>query len=275
MIPTVTLGDGTVVPALGQGTWFVGDHPDVKGEEIAAIREGVELGMRLIDTAEMYGSGRSERLVGEAIAPLRDEVFLVDKVLPTNASRQGTMQACERSLQALGTDRIDLYLLHWPGPFPLAETVAAFEELVERGLIGAWGVSNFDVDELAQLPRTPLVNQVLYNPSRRGPEFDLIPAHQASQPSIGTMAYSPVEQGRLLDDPTLAGIAQRHGVSVAQVLLAWAIRSGDVIAIPKAARSEHVRDNVAAATLQLTAEDLADIDRVYPVVRRKVPLEVL
>src|SRR5699024_8306596 len=168
--PTVTLAGGTELPAIGQGTWYMGDDPDRRGEEIAALRAGIEAGSTVVDTAEMYGGGRSESLVGEAIAPVRDQVFLVDKVLPMNASRRGTVEACERSLRALGTEHIDLYLLHWPGSHPLAETLDAFEELMDRDLIGAWGVSNFDPGDLGGLSSPPVVNQVLYNPSRRSEE---------------------------------------------------------------------------------------------------------
>lgn len=270
---TVTLRDGTPLPALGQGTWHVGDDTGRRAREIDTLRRGIELGMTLIDTAEMYGRGRSERLVGEAVRDCRERVFLVDKVLPANASRRGTREACERSLAALGTDRIDLYLLHWPGSHPVSETVAAFEELVGEGLIGRWGVSNVDADELAEYPATPLVNQVLYNPSRRGPEFDLLPAQRRA--GVATMAYSPIEQGRLLRDPALSEVAARHDASPAQVLLAWAIRDGDVIAIPKASRPEHVEANAAAAGLRLSADDLARIDAAFPPPTTKVPLELL
>ncbi|WP_437582638.1 aldo/keto reductase [Paramicrobacterium sp. CJ85] len=275
MTRTVTLADGTTLPAVGQGTWYIGDDPRTRAEEIATLREGVELGLRLVDTAEMYGDGRSENLVGEAIAPVRDEVYLVDKVLPMNASRRGTIEACERSLRELGTDRIDLYLLHWMGSHPLSETVDAFEELIERDLIGAWGVSNVDADELGAFPSAPLVNQVLYNPSRRGLEFDLLPMQRSARPTIATMAYSPIEQGRLLGDPVLQSVAERHDASIAQVLVAWAIHEGDVIAIPKASTREHVRENARALTLELTATDLAEIDAAFPAPSHAVPLEIL
>lgn len=275
MTRAVTLADGTTLPAVGQGTWYIGDAPRTRAEEIATLREGVELGLRLVDTAEMYGDGRSENLVGEAIAPVRDEVYLVDKVLPMNASRRGTIEACERSLRELGTDRIDLYLLHWMGSHPLSETVDAFEELIERDLIGAWGVSNVDADELGAFPSAPLVNQVLYNPSRRGLEFDLLPMQRRARPTIATMAYSPIEQGRLLGDPVLQSVAERHDASIAQVLVAWAIREGDVIAIPKASTREHVRENARALTLELTATDLAEIDAAFPAPSHAVPLEIL
>ena len=265
--------DGQVVSAVGQGTWYLGDDPSAREEEIAALRAGIEAGLRLVDTAEMYGGGRSEDLVGEAIGPVREQVYLVDKVLPSNASRRGTIQACERSLQVLGTDWIDLYLLHWPGPHPLAETVAAFESLVQRGLIRSWGVSNFDPGDLAGLPADPLVNQVLYNPSRRGVEVDLLPVHRSA--GITTMAYSPIEQGRLLDDPVLGSVARARGVSVAQLLIAWAVRQPGVIAIPKASSVAHAEENAAALGLRLEAEDLAAIDAAFPAPDNPVPLEIL
>ena len=274
-IPKLSLSDGARVPALGQGTWHIGDAPDARSTEIAALRAGIEAGMTLIDTAEMYGDGASESVVGEAIAPVRDQVYLVDKVLPHNASRNGTTAACEESLEILGTDWIDLYLLHWPGPHPLEETIAAFESLKDRGLIGAWGVSNFDPYDLAALPATPVVNQVLYNPSRRGIEFDLLPMQRANTPPIPAMAYSPIEQGRLLDHALLRSIAQHHEASVAQVLLAWSIRSGDVIAIPKSASPDRAVENAASAAITLTAEDLAAIDAVFPAPMTTMPLEVL
>ena len=265
--------EGRLVSAVGQGTWYLGDDREAREEEVAALRAGIEAGMRLVDTAEMYGGGRSERLVGEAVAPVRDQVYLVDKVLPANASATGTIEACERSLRALGTDWIDLYLLHWPGPHPVAETVAALESLVQRGWIRSWGVSNFDPADLAGLPAVPLVNQVLYNPSRRGVEVDLLPAHREA--GITTMAYSPIEQGRLLADPTLAAVAERNQVSVAQVLIAWAVREPGTIAIPKASSVAHAQQNAAALEVRLTAEDLAEIDAAFPAPDRPVPLEML
>lgn len=274
-VPRITLSNGVDVPVLGQGTWHIGDDSAARTSEITALRAGVEAGMSLVDTAEMYGSGRSESVVGEAIAPLREEVFLVDKVLPLNASGQGTIDACEQSLRTLGTDWIDLYLLHWPGPHPLDETIEAFQTLQRRGLIGAWGVSNFDPYEVSALPAPPLVNQVLYNPQRRGVEFDLLPMHRANTPPITTMAYSPIEQGRLLHHPFLGSIASAHDASIAQVLLAWAIREGDVIAIPKSAHPDRTRENARSASLQLTDDDLAAIDAVFPAPAAASPLEVL
>lgn len=275
MTITLSFPDGRSVPVLGQGTWNMGDERGRRDEEIATLRAGLDLGLRVVDTAEMYGGGRSERLVGEAIAGRRDEVFLVDKVLPSNASRRGTIEACERSLAALATDRIDLYLLHWPGSHPLSDTIEAFEELVERGLVRSWGVSNFDVDELDAIPRDAALqtDQVLYNPSRRGPEFDLFPALKAR--GVPVMAYSPIEQGRLLGDAALAGVAARHDATVAQIALAWTIRSGDVLAIPKASSVAHVEANAAALDIRLDADDLAAIDRAFPPPRRAQPLEVI
>src|SRR5699024_2266750 len=274
-IPELSLSDGSRVPALGEGTWHIGNDPDARPKEIAALRAGIDAGMTRIDTAEMYGDGASESVVGEAIAPGREQVDPVAKVLPHDAPPSGTTSACEESLEVLGTDWVDLYLLHWPGPHPIEETIEAFESLKDRGLIGAWGVSNFDPYDLAALPAAPVVNQVLYNPSRRGIEFDLLPMQRAYTPPIPAMAYSPIEQGRLLDHALLRSIAEHHGASVAQVLLAWAIRSGDVIAIPKSADPARAVENAASASIALTAEDLAAIDAVFPAPTTAMPLEVL
>lgn len=274
----VTLPSGEIVPALGQGTWNIGDRADRRSEEIAALRAGLDLGMTLIDTAEMYGDGNSEELVGEAIAGRRHEVFLVSKVLPSNASRRGTIAACERSLARLQTDRIDLYLLHWRGNVPLEDTLHAFEALQRDGKIRHWGVSNFDVDDMEELTaltggNAVATNQVLYNLTRRGIEYDLLPWSVAHR--LPTMAYSPIEQGRLLRHPALRQVAARHGASPAQVALAWVLRHGDVMAIPKAGSVEHVRENGAARELKLTAEDLAELDRAWPVPKSKRPLEMI
>ncbi len=267
------------VSPIGQGTWQMGDDPNRRADEIAALRRGVELGLTLIDTAEMYGGGRSETLVGEAIAPLREEVYLVSKVLPANASRHGAKKACEASLRRLGTDRLDLFLLHWPGDHPLAETVSAFEELYHAGKIRAWGVSNFDVrllEELFAFPHGDMcaANQILYNPEYRGVEFDLLPwcfGHK-----LPIMAYSPVGQGGdLLRSPTLAAIARRHTATPAQVALAWELRQPNLCVIPKAATVPHVEENAAAAHLQLTPEDLAALDATYPPPTRRTPLATL
>jgi diketogulonate reductase-like aldo/keto reductase len=261
------LPSGVAVPVLGQGTWYMGDEPRQRADEIASLRLGLDLGMTLIDTAEMYGDGASEKLVGAAIAGRRDEVFLVSKVLPSNATRSGTIAACERSLKRLGTDRIDLYLLHWRGRTPFAETIAAFEALQDAGKIRHWGVSNMDVDDMQEIARASggaamATNQVLYNLTRRGIEYDLLPQAQAR--GLPVMAYSPIEQGRLTEYPEVEEIADRHGVTPAQIALAWVLRQQGVIAIPKAATPRHVQENRAALDLQLTSQDLADLDDVFP-----------
>ncbi|EYB69737.1 aldo/keto reductase [Deinococcus phoenicis] len=276
-LPGLSLG-GQPVPVLGQGTWMMGERPEHYREELRALQTGLDLGLTLIDTAEMYGDGASERLVGEAIRGRRDEVFLVSKVLPGHASRQGTVRACHRSLGWLGTDHLDLYLLHWRGAVPLEETVAALEDLRASGDIRAWGVSNFGPDDLRDLDRVtgggqPATNQVLYNLTRRGIEFDLLPQSQAR--GLPLMAYSPVEQGRLLRQPALQDVARRHGATPAQVALAWVLRQPGVIAIPKAAREAHVRENRAALAVQLSGEDLAQLDRAFPAPTGPVPLEML
>jgi diketogulonate reductase-like aldo/keto reductase len=269
----ITFPNGTAAAALGQGTWHMGDSPDTRATEIDALRTGIDLGMTLVDTAEMYGNGRSEELVGEAIAGRRDDVFLVSKVLPSNASATGAIEACHASLSRLGTDRLDLYLLHWRGSHPFDETVAAFETLVAEGSIRAWGVSNLDADELGQLPDGCQTDQVLYNLTRRGPEFDLLPWAEAS--GMPVMAYSPVEQGRLLGDAALADIAQGLDATPTQVALAWTMRSGRVIAIPKASTVEHVRENALARDIRLTDADLDRLDRAFPPPMGPVPLEMI
>ncbi|MBQ0864160.1 aldo/keto reductase [Streptomyces sp. RK75] len=275
VVRTVNLPSGALVPALGQGTWHMGDDPSRRAEELDALRTGIDLGMTLIDTAEMYGSGAAEELVGEAVEGRRDEVFLVSKVLPSNADRHGTVEACRASLRRLGTDHIDLYLLHWRGGVPLAETVEALEGLVRAGDIRHWGVSNLDTDDLADLPEgaVPAADQILYNLSRRGPEFDLLP--RCRELSVPVMAYSPVEQGRLLDHPALRSVADAHGATPAQVALAWVLRHDDVVAIPKASSRGHVEENRAAADLRLTDEDRATLDEAFPPPTRKRPLELL
>jgi len=275
----IILPDGAHIPVLGQGTWMVGDHGADRREEIAALQAGIDRGMTLIDTAEMYGDGASEELVGEAIAGRRDELFIVSKVLPSNASRSGTMRACEASLRRLGIDCLDLYLLHWRGRVPLAETVKAFEALKRAGKIRRWGVSNFDTDDMEELAavaddRACAVNQVLYNPEHRGIEFDLMPWQRKR--GIPVMAYSPLGQaGRLLRSPALAEVAGRHDATPAQIALAWALRDGDVIAIPKAGSRRHAEENAQAADIALTPEDLAAIDTAFPPPRRKAPLAMI
>jgi diketogulonate reductase-like aldo/keto reductase len=277
-IPTVELGSGEAVPVLGQGTWGMGEDPRRRDAEIAALRLGIDLEMTLIDTAEMYAEGNSERLVGEAIRGRRDEVFLVTKVLPGNASRSGTVAACEASLRRLGTDRIDLYLLHWRGRFPLNETVDAFLALQDAGKIRYWGVSNFDVEDMEELYALPdgklvAANQVLYNLMRRGIEYDLLP--WCTERGIPITAYSPVEQGRLLNHPQLKLIASRHAATPAQIAIAWVLTQPRVIAIPKAATVEHVRENRLAADIELSDDDLATLDSAFPPPTSKRPLEMI
>ncbi len=266
------------MPPLGQGTWSMGDDPACRREELAALRAGIDLGMTLIDTAEMYGEGRSESLVGEAIEGRRDKVYLVSKVLPTNASRNGTARACEASLKRMRTDRVDLYLLHWSGSYPLEETVRGFEDLLAAGKIRSWGVSNLDLGEMEKLVALPgciacAANQVLYNLSRRGIEFDLLPWSQ--QHGIPVIAYSPVEQGRILGNKALKEVALRLGATPAQVALAWVLRQEGVVAIPKAATVPHVRENRLALDLRLDVRDLADLDRAFPAPRGATPLEMI
>ena len=266
---------GVQVPVIGQGTWRMGEDRSAHTREVAALRSGIELGMTLIDTAEMYGEGGAETVVGEAIAGLRDQVFLVSKVYPHNASRKGIPQACERSLRRLNTDYIDLYLLHWRGQYPLEETVEAFERLREAGKIGRWGVSNFDVDDMQELA-TPAcaTNQVLYNLEERGIEFDLLPWCQ--QHNMPVMAYCPIGQGgKVLANSTLKQVAARHGVTPAQVSLAWLLRQNGVIAIPKAVRTEHVQLNAQAAQLELEAGDLEALDQAFRAPQRKQRLAMV
>lgn len=275
----VVLPDGTAVSAVGQGTWYMGEGGRSAKAEAEALRLGIDLGMTLIDTAEMYADGGAEEVVGQAIAGRREQVFLVSKVYPHNASRSGVPAACVRSLKRLGTDVIDLYLLHWRGGVPLAETVAAFETLRAEGKIRRWGVSNLDPADMRELLGVKdgggcAVNQVLYNPEHRGIEFDLLPWQ--GERGIPVMAYSPVGQGgRLLKNPALAAVAKRHGVSPAQVAIAWGLRHPHVISIPKAADPAHVRQNAAAAELALTPQDLAEIDAAYPPPKRATRLAML
>ena len=274
---TVSLPGGEQVPLLGQGTWMMGERPDRRPDEIAALRLGVDLGMTLIDTAEMYGDGAAEELINEALGDVRDQLFLVSKAYPQNASRARLRVACEASLRRLGTDRLDLYLLHWRGSVPLGETVEAMETLRAAGKIRHWGVSNLDTGDMDELRAGGgdgcAVDQILYNLTRRGPEHDLLPWLEAH--GIPAMAYSPVEQGRLLADQTLRRIAGSIGATPAQVALAWTLRRGKVIAIPKAGSVAHVRDNRAAADLMLSDDDLAALDAAFPAPRGRRPLEML
>jgi diketogulonate reductase-like aldo/keto reductase len=274
---TVTLPDHTDVPALGQGTWRMGEDARKRQQEIAALRAGVDLGMTLIDTAEMYGDGATETLLGEALAGLRDRVFLVSKVYPQNAGRGRLERSCEASLKRLKTDHLDLYLLHWRGAVPLAETVEGMEALIVAGKIRRWGVSNLDRSDMEELSGAGgehcATNQILYNVTERGAEFELMP--QLAQRHMPVMAYSPVGQGRLPDSPALAAIAKRHDATPYQVALAWVLRDPNVIAIPKAADEAHVRDNARAADIRLSAEDLAVIDAEFPAPTRRTRLAML
>ncbi|MFL9879325.1 aldo/keto reductase [Herbaspirillum rhizosphaerae] len=277
-IPTITLSNGDRVPALGQGTWNMGESAARAADEVRALQHGIELGMTLIDTAEMYGDGGAEKVVGRAITGRRDQVYLVSKVLPFNASRQGTIKACEASLKRLAVDRIDLYLLHWRGTPPFAATIEAMETLIDQGKIGAWGVSNLDNEDMAELLEQDnghhvQVNQVLYNLSRRGVEFDLQP--YCTEQNVALMAYSPIEQGRILKDATLAAIAKRHGATPAQVALAWTLRRPGVISIPKASTLQHVQDNRACLDVVLDAADFAELDKAFPPPKKSRPLEML
>jgi diketogulonate reductase-like aldo/keto reductase len=276
---TIALRSDERIPALGQGTWHIGEDSRRRADEIAALRLGIDLGMTLIDTAEMYADGGSEELVGEAILGRRDGLFLVSKVLPHRASRRGVVAACEGSLERLGVDEIDLYLLHWRGQIPLEETLEGFEALIAAGKIRHWGVSNFDVDDMEELVDlrggdAVATNQVLYNLSRRGVEYDLLPS--ARQSGLSIMAYSPIEQGRLLGHPSLTAVAERHpGATPAQVALVWVLRDDGVCAIPQSGRLEHVRENRGALDLRLTSHDLADLDRAFPPPTRKQILAML
>ena len=276
-IGRVRLPSGELVPALGQGTWKMGESFGKRADEVRALQLGLDLGMTLIDTAEMYGDGGAEKVVAEAVAGRRDEAFIVSKVYPHNASRTGTIAACERSLKRLRTDRIDLYLLHWPGNHPIGDTVAAFEALKLDGKIRHWGVSNFDVGEMDDLIEAGgehvAANQVLYNLTRRGVEYDLFPWMATRKVPI--MAYSPVEQGRLARHSELTRIAGAHNATPAQIALAFTLLRHDVISIPKATALDHVRENAAAADIVLTAEDKAALDRAFPPPRRKSGLEMI
>lgn len=277
MIRTVTLPDKTRVPALGQGTWRMGENASRRAEEIAAVRAGIDLGLTLIETAEMYGDGATESLLGEALQGVRDRVFLVSKVYPQNADRGRIERACEASLRRLKTDTLDLYLLHWRGAVPLAETVEGLEALVGAGKIRRWGVSNFDKSDMEELMTVGgdacATNQVLYNVTERGVEFDLLPF--LKDRGIPTMAYSPIGQGELPTSAALDAISERFGVTPFEVALAWVLREPGVISIPKAGSRAHVAANRRALDLHLTAEDLAKIDEDFAPPRRKTRLAML
>ncbi|MFC7344241.1 aldo/keto reductase [Saccharopolyspora griseoalba] len=272
------LPDGDRLPVLGQGTWGMGERRAQRAAEVAALRHGMDRGLQLIDTAEMYGSGGAEEVVGEAIRGRRDDAFLVSKVLPSNAGRRATIRACEESLRRLDTDRLDLYLLHWRGGTPLAETLDAFAELQDSGKVRHFGVSNFAPDDMAELfehelGRRSATDQVLYNLTRRGIELDLLPWCQ--QRDLPVMAYSPIEQGRLLDQPVLQQIAERHAATSAQIALAWVLAREGVCAIPKAATTAHIDQNLQVLDLQLSEHDLGELERAFPAPNRPVPLEIL
>lgn len=274
----VTLPCGETVPALGQGTWHMGEDANLRSREIDALRHGIDLGMTLVDTAEMYGDGATEEMVGEALQGRRDRVFLVSKVYPHNASRRKMQAACNGSLKRLRVDVIDLYLLHWPGSVPLAETAASFEDLQRAGKIRHWGVSNLDLGQMKSLRSVAggagaQVDQLLYNLVRRGIEWDLLPWLRAQ--GVPVMAYSPIEQGRLLREPALLALAGRLGATPAQVAIAWLLAQEDVIAIPKTASRQRVEENAHALSLSLTPADLRELDAMFPPPSGPAPLEML
>ena len=277
-IATVPLKSGRTVPAIGLGTWGMGERSGAASDEVRALQIGLDLGMTLIDTAEMYGEGGAEIIVGKALAARRDEVYLVSKVYPHNASRSGVVAACERSLKRLGTDRLDLYLLHWPGREPLAETVAGFEALKAAGKIRDWGVSNFDSTDMAKLNQVAdsgqcVCNQVLYHLGERGIEWQLLPECQRA--AVMVMAYSPLGQAAILAEPVLAQIASKHGTQPSAIALAFLLSRPGVVVIPKAVRPQHVNDNFAALNVVLEEIDFTALKRVFPEPRRKTPLAML
>jgi diketogulonate reductase-like aldo/keto reductase len=274
---SVALKNGATVPVLGLGTWRMGERGSERAAEVAALKLGLELGVRLIDTAEMYGEGKAEEIVADAVAGRRDEIYIVSKVYPHNASRKGAIAACERSLKRLKTDRIDLYLLHWRGSHPLAETVEAFETLKKDGKIKSWGVSNLDADDMRELEGVPggkncVSDQVLYHLGSRGIEWQLLPHCQKAK--IMVMAYSPLGQGPILRRPALKAIADKHGCDAAAVALAWVLRKPGVIVIPKASNPAHVRANMKALDVVLDAEDLKALDAAFPPPQRGSPLDM-
>ncbi|MEL7512508.1 MAG: aldo/keto reductase [Cyanobacteria bacterium J06554_3] len=274
----IELSSGQSMPKLGMGTWRMGENKRRFDDEVKALRHGLSLGLSLIDTAEMYGEGGAEEVVGAAIAGKRSDVFLVSKVYPHNASREGAIAACERSLKRLNTDYIDLYLLHWRGSEPLADTLDAFDTLKQAGKICDYGVSNFDVDDMEEAMQLPtgkqiVTNQILYNLSRRGVEHDLLPWCQRQ--NVAVMAYSPIEQGRLLGNKTLEKIGKAKGVSGAQVAIAWLLHRENIIVIPKSSRIEHIEQNVAAQKIKLSPEDMAELDTAFPAPARPIPLQML
>ncbi|MDX2213716.1 MAG: aldo/keto reductase [Oculatellaceae cyanobacterium bins.114] len=275
---SLTLSSGQTIPVLGMGTWQMGENPNHRQNEINALHHGLDLGLSLIDTAEMYGEGGAEEVIAEAIATRRPDVFLTSKVYPHNASKRGAIAACDRSLKRLKTDYLDLYLLHWRGSVPLAETLEAFQTLQQAGKIRSYGVSNFDTKDMEKAAHIPggteiVTNQVLYNLTRRGVEWDLLP--WCRRHNMPIMAYSPIEQGRLLNNRSLNAIAQNRGVTAAQVAIAWLLHQDDVIVIPKSSRIEHIEQNHAALDLKLSTEELATLDAAFPPPTKPVPLEML
>jgi len=277
-IRTISLPGGELVPVLGIGTWNMGEKRKNRTEEIAALQMAVDLGMTVVDTAEMYGSGAAEELIAEALGPRRGDIFLVSKVMPQHATRRATISSCEASLGRLKTDRLDMYLLHWRGRVPLDETLEAFQQLERDGKIRHWGVSNFDVDDMEELAgltggSQAATDQVLYNPMRRGIEYDLLPFCHTR--GIPVMAYSPLEQGLLAGHKTLEAIARRLTATPAQVALAWVLRQPGVMVIPKAGHVEHVRENRRALEIELAPEDLAELDDAFPPPTHKRPLEMI
>ena len=274
----VVLPSGEKVPALGMGTWMIGEDHARRSEEIATLQHGIDLGMGLIDTAEMYGEGASEKRVGEAIAGRRERVFLVSKVYPHNAGHGAAQAACERSLKRLGVDCLDLYLLHWRSNVPLGETIEAFESLKAQGKIRHWGVSNFDADDITEVLENPdgkglAADQVLYNLTRRGIEWDLLPGCRTRR--LPVMAYSPIEQARLLRHREFSLLARAHGFTPAQLALAWVLRGEGVIAIPKASTRAHLEENFSALACTLEPALLAELDRLFPPPDEACPLEML
>lgn len=277
VVRRVAARGGAALPCLGLGTWRMGEDSARRETEVAALRLGLEMGMDLIDTAEMYADGGAEQVTGDAVKGRRDAVFIVTKVVPANASRKGVIEAAERSLRRLGTDRIDLYLLHWPGAHPLSETLDAFAQLVDEEKIIHYGVSNFDRDAMAAAEATPhgpgiVANQVLYNLNWRGVEWDLMP--WCGDAGVALMAYSPLDGGKLAHRPGLSAVARRHGVAAETVALAWTLRQSCVVSIPKALNPDHVRANYAAASLLLSDRDRADLDADFPPPDRATPLVI-
>jgi len=274
----VALPFGREVPALGLGTWNIGDDPRHRSREIAALQQGIDLGMTLIDTAEMYGEGASEELIGEAIRGRRSQVFLVSKVYPHNATRKGAVAACERSLRRLGVESLDLYLLHWRGSVPLGETLDVFSELKRAGKIAAFGVSNFDTSDMEEAWGLPhgkeiAVNQILYNLTRRSVEFELLPWLRGRH--VPVMAYSPVEQGKLVRNAKLSAIAKKRNATAAEIALAWLLAQPEMIAIPKSGDPKHIEENRAAADIELTSEEVSALEGAFPRPQKRKSLEML